>query len=144
MNHTFAWSSETGEVYAWGAGSFGKLGFGNTDNINEPTIMDCFNEASKVGMKITHIACGDNHTLAILNTMDEEKKDEAKKLFVWGCSKSWQLGLDNDFGEDILIPHQIDPDPWNGTISQVLANNNYSAALNSKGEVIIFYINFFM
>ena len=78
LNHNFAWSSETGEVYTWGAGLFGKLGFGNTDDINEPTIMDCFNEASKVGMKITHIACGDNHTLAILNTMDEEKKDENK------------------------------------------------------------------
>ena len=100
--------------------------------------MECFQEARKVGMKITSIACGDNHTLAILNTLeDDEKKEEReenKKLFVWGSSKNWQLGLDNDFGP-ILIPHQIDPDPWSGTIVQAYACNNYSAALNSKGEM---------
>ena len=100
--------------------------------------MDCFKDASIVGMKITSIACGDNHTLAILNTLDEEKKEENSKLFVWGCSKNWQLGLENDFCEDILIPHQIDPDPWNVTISYTIESNNYSAALNIKGEVINF------
>ena len=103
-------------------GNYGKLGFGNNESIIEPAILECFKEARKVGMKITNIACGDNHTLAILNTLEEdekkegekeEEKEENKKLFVWGCSKNWQLGLDNDFG-NIMIPHQIDPDPWNG------------------------------
>lgn len=101
----------------------------------EPAILECFKEALNVGIKISNIACGDNHTLAILNTHEEdEKKEENKMLFVWGSSKNWQLGLDNDFG-NILIPHQIDPDPWNGGILQVFACNNYSAALNNKGEL---------
>jgi len=33
----------------------------------------------KVGIKITNIASGDNHTLAILNTLEDDEKKEEKE-----------------------------------------------------------------
>jgi hypothetical protein len=40
-------------------------------------------------MKICDISCGENHSLAILdtNTEETEEGDDMKKLFVWGSSR---------------------------------------------------------
>lgn len=47
--------------------------------------MECFIEASSVGMKVCEIACGEHHTLAILENAEESHYS----IFVWGSSKYW-------------------------------------------------------
>jgi len=134
-DHSFAWSSETGEAYAWGSGAYGKLGFGYSQDYSEPSLLDCFKEASSVGMRVSQIVCGDEHSLAILENIEE--KENSHKLFVWGCAKSWQLGLEGDVSEDVLEPHALEPDYWDGKIRYIGACNNYSCAVTTDGEVCI-------
>lgn len=116
-----------------GSGAFGKLGLGDQEDHATPTLLECFKEANAVGMKVCEIACGDNHTLAVLENMEEENH----KLFVWGQGKSWQLGLDGDNTDDVLDPHAIDPDPFYETVLNVAACNNYSCAITEQGDVVI-------
>ena len=74
-----------------GSGVYGKLGFGDTETIHEPKLLDCLKEAVSIGMKMCDISCGENHSLAILDTDIEECEENSnmKKLFVWGSSRHW-------------------------------------------------------
>lgn len=132
-DHSFAWSMETGEVYAWGSGAYGKLGFGDKEDISQPQLLDCFNEASSVGLRVRQVVCGDDHSMAILENVEEKENNHC--LFVWGCSKSWQLGMEGDGSEDVLEPHVLDPEPWEGKIRYIAACNNYSCAVTRAGQV---------
>jgi len=117
-----------------GSGASGKLASGGNQDYYEPHLLDCFNEASSVGYRVREIACGDEHSLAILENIEEE---ENHKLFVWGCAKSWQLGLEGDVSEVVLEPHVLVPDPWDGKIRHIGACNNYSCGVTVNGEVIL-------
>lgn len=81
-------------------------------------------------MKVCEIICGDNHTLAVL-----ENADDGHELFVWGSSKSWQLGLDGDLSDDVLDPHSIDPDPFDGKVLTIGGCHNYSSCVTQDGKV---------
>lgn len=71
--------------------------------------------------------------MAILENIEE--KENEHKLFVWGCARSWQLGL-GDVTEDVLEPHALDdPDAWDGKIRYIAACNNYSCGVSALGEV---------
>lgn len=119
-------------IFYRGSGASGKLGFGGNQDYIEPHLLDCFNEASSVGLRVREIACGDEHSLAILENVEEEEN----KLFVWGSAKSWQLGLEGDVSEDVLEPHVLEPDPWNGEIRHIGACHNYSCGVTVNGQVI--------
>jgi Regulator of chromosome condensation (RCC1) repeat len=116
-----------------GSGNFGKLGHGNRSNYTTPKLVECFKEASAVGMKVCEIVCGDNHTLAVL-----ENADDGHELFVWGSSKSWQLGLEGDISDDVLEPHSIDPDPFDGKVLTIGGCHNYSSCVTKDGRVCAF------
>lgn len=90
-------------------------------------------------MKVCEVACGENHTLAIVEENSEETKK--KRIFVWGCGRNWQLGLSSDVSEDIREPHQIDPDPFDGQALHVFAAHNYSCAISQNGEVSKSYLS---
>lgn len=70
--------TEDGRVYAWGWGRYGNIGDGDTHDRQRPTRVLGLND-----VKITKIACGWRHTLAI---------DESGSVFSWGWSKYGQLG----------------------------------------------------
>jgi len=120
-----------------GSGASGKLGFGGNQDYSEPHLLDCFIEASSVGLRVREIVCGDEHSLAILENVEEEEENN-HKLFVWGCTKSWQLGLEEDFPEDVLEPHRLDTDPWDGKIRHIGACHTYSCGVTADGEVIFY------
>lgn len=89
-NHSFAWSSDSGLVYGWGLGLNGRLGNENESIIQDPQVLECFREAATIGMKVVQVSCGENHTLALVETGPNERK-----LFVWGNNDKLQLGLEN-------------------------------------------------
>lgn len=53
--HFLALTSD-GEVYSWGNGDGGRLGHGDNNNKEEPTLI-----ASLTGLKVTKIACGNTY-----------------------------------------------------------------------------------
>lgn len=110
------------------------MGFGDKEDYSQPQLLDCFNEASSVGLRARQVVCGDDHSMAILENIEEKENNHC--LFVWGCSKSWQLGMEGDGSEDVLEPHVLDPEPWEGKIRYIAACNNYSCAVTRAGEVI--------
>eukprot|EP01017_Pseudomicrothorax_dubius_P009399 TRINITY_DN13185_c0_g1_i1.p1 TRINITY_DN13185_c0_g1~~TRINITY_DN13185_c0_g1_i1.p1 ORF type:complete len:598 (+),score=138.05 TRINITY_DN13185_c0_g1_i1:64-1857(+) len=127
VDHSFAWSLRSGEVYAWGNGKHGKLGFGDEGARATPQLLGVFKEAITYGFKVVGMACGDQHSLALVETPD------AKKLFVWGNGGHCQLGL--DYTDDVPEPHQIDPDPWSTGLQALSARHTFSAVLTTGGEV---------
>ncbi|KRX07811.1 Regulator of chromosome condensation 1/beta-lactamase-inhibitor protein II [Pseudocohnilembus persalinus] len=112
LDHSYAWSQETGEVYGWGSVEYGKLGFGmeeNSDNkfIQQPQLFEVFTELSNYGWSIQNIACGYNHTLAVVNIYSEngqqqddiqqlDQEFEEQKLDSYRSNKQFQRG---DFDE---------------------------------------------
>eukprot|EP00761_Pharyngomonas_kirbyi_P008830 gb/GECH01008842.1/.p1 GENE.gb/GECH01008842.1/~~gb/GECH01008842.1/.p1 ORF type:complete len:616 (+),score=180.08 gb/GECH01008842.1/:1-1848(+) len=65
--------TEEGQVFIWGSGECGQLGFGNTDNEPLPAQLKSLDEKH-----ITQIACGENHTIALSgDEPSQEVIDEA-------------------------------------------------------------------
>lgn len=81
-----------GQVMTWGTGKSGELGLGKY--ITYSSIPRAIPALRSV--RITQIASGNQHTLAI---------DDEGRLFSWGCGKSGQLGHDN--GVDCFEPRLI-------------------------------------
>lgn len=121
------------DIVKRGSGVNGKLGYGGVENIREPTVLEGFKIASEYGMKVKEIACGESHTLAIVE--ENAEGDKKQRIFVWGYGKNWQLGLSSDLTESMHEPHQLDPDPFDGEVLHVFAAHNYSCAISQKGEV---------
>ncbi|XP_048485147.1 ultraviolet-B receptor UVR8 [Plutella xylostella] len=95
LRHTAIVNSK-GEVWITGCGKYGQLGLGE-----EILSADRFEKVSKVG-KISHIACGQNHTLAW--------SSEEYALYVWGDNKHGQLLLSPEKYKKIFDPQKIDID----------------------------------
>ena len=67
-------------------------------------MFECFIKAIEIGWKIIDIACGQNHTMAVINSRHSNSLEEANKLFVWGCSNDWQLGIETGPKNEISDP----------------------------------------
>ena len=126
-NHVFAWSSETGLVFGWGLGLNGRLGNEFEGVVQEPQVLECLRDGMVLcGMRVREVACGENHTLALIEMAQDATQQKTTKLWVWGNNDKYQLGMDNqDSSEDppvsakeIQVPHQLDPDPFSQTDDQ--------------------------
>mmetsp|Transcript_16816 Transcript_16816/g.55825 ORF Transcript_16816/g.55825 Transcript_16816/m.55825 type:complete len:1970 (-) Transcript_16816:70-5979(-) len=70
--------NDTGKIFSWGSGSWGKLGIGSDANAESPRFV-----ASLQNSKVVHIACGAHHTAAITTVGD---------VWTWGKGLRGQLG----------------------------------------------------
>ena len=75
--HVFAITS-SGELYAWGANSYGQLGDGTTTRRTTPTIVTALS-----GQTVTVVAGGDSHSLALTST---------GAVYAWGWNGEGELG----------------------------------------------------
>ncbi|XP_045467862.1 probable E3 ubiquitin-protein ligase HERC4 isoform X2 [Harmonia axyridis] len=82
---------KSGEIFCWGANSFGEIGIGYT-SICEPTPVLV---KSLLGIPFAFIACGTNHTFAL---------SKSGAVFGWGKNVQGQLGL-NDTQNKIYPNH---------------------------------------
>ena len=118
--HTMA-VGVNGRLWAWGSGSSGKLGLGDTNKRLVPTLVGA--EEVFGGSQVRTIACGSVHTLAVT---------EAGELWTWGYGAQGRLGL-ND-GQDRLVPTRVDPQHFaHAPISAVAAGESHSAAVTAGG-----------
>jgi hypothetical protein len=77
--HSSAALTADGRVFTWGHGRFGRLGHGNELSLMEPTVI-----ASLLRHRISSLAAGDNHMLAVCR--------DTGTLFSWGDNQFGQLG----------------------------------------------------
>ncbi|XP_061744248.1 E3 ubiquitin-protein ligase HERC2 isoform X2 [Nerophis ophidion] len=74
--------SSNGEVFSWGCGDGGRLGHGDTNYLEEPTMVAAFN-GKQAGKQVVHVACGSTYSAAV--TADGE-------LYTWGRGNYGRLG----------------------------------------------------
>jgi alpha-tubulin suppressor-like RCC1 family protein len=111
--HTVAITS-VGGLFAWGAGSSGRLGVGNTTTRSIPL---------QIGTSSwTQVSAGQTHTAAIRSD---------NRLFTWGAGSSGRLGV--GIGGTGTIsrssPTQVGTSSW----TQVSAGGSHTAAIRSDG-----------
>ena len=117
---------DKGRVYTWGwGGSFfagaGALGHGNKADCTEPTLLQMFVDE---GVKITQIACGGRHAVAL---------DDEGMVWTWGQGEYGRLG--HGGSSDITEPEPLEFFEEEGACSLVRSGSSYCATLTKDGKV---------
>lgn len=93
IGHILALTSHE-DMFSWGNGEYGALGFGNMESILNPTPL--FIKQNGMNLKIRSVACGSLHSMCITTK---------QKVFSWGNGKQGRLGHGNE--DDMLLPNEI-------------------------------------
>jgi cysteine-rich repeat protein len=117
---------DSGKTRCWGEGDFGKLGYGNTNNIGDTETPSSAGDVN-VGGNIVQIALGGFHTCALLDT---------EKVRCWGDAGGGQLGYanTNSIGDNEL-PFVAGNINVGGNIVQITAGSFHTCALLDTGKV---------
>ncbi|KAK6588712.1 RCC1 domain containing [Cryptosporidium xiaoi] len=133
-------SEASGRVYTMGLGDRGRVGYtkGNMEFGNEnktitkeswftptPCIVNFPNSA-----KISRIACGANHTLAL---------SDSGHVYSWGIGQYGCLGT-GDLN-DVYFPVKIDAGPDNKRVLHIAAGTRHSLCCNEEGRVFAWGTN---
>ncbi|XTZ15836.1 RCC1 domain-containing protein [Micromonospora echinospora] len=121
--HSLALTS-TGTMLAWGNNYAGQLGNGTTTNSRTPVPV-----ALPGGTRITAIAAGSGHSLALTST---------GTMLAWGYNHYGQLGNGTNTDSRIPVPVSL-PNP----IVDIAAGVHHSLALTSTGVVLAWGDNYY-
>jgi serine/threonine protein kinase len=118
-DHSLACTHD-GHVYSWGAGLFGALGHGNSENLNAPKQIIPFSPSWSV---VKFVGAGNSYSVAL--TSDG-------KLYSWGSGVSGVLGHKNEQNYD--VPKLIDS-LKESVVAQISPGRGHVLALLESGEV---------
>ncbi len=118
FDHSLALTS-TGTVVAWGE-NYGKLGDGTTSSRTAPVTVNLPPDT-----KITAIAAGDNHSLALTST---------GTVLAWGSNSEGQVG-DGTTSYKRSAPVNVDLPPGT-TITAITGGRSHSLAVTSTGTAL--------
>eukprot|EP01105_Mastigella_eilhardi_P022391 TRINITY_DN5509_c0_g1_i1.p1 TRINITY_DN5509_c0_g1~~TRINITY_DN5509_c0_g1_i1.p1 ORF type:complete len:369 (+),score=30.27 TRINITY_DN5509_c0_g1_i1:247-1353(+) len=124
-----------GTVYVWGCNTRGELGVGDYDNRRTPCRLDTL----PYGKRAVVVACGRNHTAALLSTGE---------LFTWGSNQYGQLGVGDTEMKNLPCHVPLPVEPTTGKLitqlacggwftAVVLGSELYSWGSNSFGQLAI-------
>ncbi|KAG7613737.1 Regulator of chromosome condensation RCC1 [Arabidopsis suecica] len=107
-----------GDLWIWGKGDGGRLGFGQENSVFVPNLNPLFEEHS-----IRCIALGGLHSVALTHQGD---------VFTWGYGGFGALGHKVYTRE--LVPRRVD-DSWDCKISAIATSGTHTAAITESGEL---------
>lgn len=110
--------TDSGEVYTWGEGKFGRLGHGVERNCHSPRLVEVLLDKNP-----TQVACGGFHTAVIT---------EDGKMYTFGGGEHGQLGHGDKVNKvKPTLVHAL----HDVFISQITCGWSHSVALTSNGQV---------
>ena len=63
-------SLESGQVYGWGGNSYSQVGLASSSSVQVPTLVG----GALSGKTVTKIACGGNHSLALVSSGEASRR----------------------------------------------------------------------
>ena len=115
--HSLAAASD-GEMFAWGSGSFGKLGLGDPTDESTPRPV-----TAAAGHHVTAVACGYAHSVALCANYE---------VLVWGSGWKGKLGLGDNQNRATPTPIQM---LKRKHVLQVACGSFHTLALAESGDI---------
>lgn len=112
--------TDAGQVWLWGDGRGGQLGYTMARSNNQPTPLMV--ESKEMKSPIAIVACGQHHTLVL---------DTDGQMHAWGRGNLGQLGLGKSI-PTVPFPRVVS---FKYKVTQIACGDSHSAAIDVRGKV---------
>ncbi|XP_064832404.1 RCC1 and BTB domain-containing protein 1-like isoform X6 [Oncorhynchus masou masou] len=113
-------ATEEGELFAWGHNGYSQLGNGTTNQGVAPVLVS----AGLLNKRVTEVACGSHHSLALTNTGE---------VYAWGYNNCGQVGSGSTANQP--TPRRVSNCLQNKVVVSIACGQTSSLAVVENGEV---------